>query len=764
MERFSLALRDPRVRLRGVYVAVFALGVLFSVLIVAYSQQVLEGSRRLVNADLPLLARISALKVQVSREEATLYDYYATGDVARLDRDYADADRRSEALLNAIERDFGDVEPVPSIRASLDSLDTFARRLRAGIGESADPESDTHPLLARVSEVVADIHAELDTLVSLVEGRIHTHVTDRQEAVARMAQLAILFSMAILLVAMLAGYHINAYLRAAVERRRLAVFTERNPNPVMRLALDGEVIYANAAATDLARRMGGASARLLLPEDLAARLAELRGEVERYEVWRYEREGRSLECGIHFLPDLDIFHAYVSDATERRLSEEKLVFQAYHHPLTGLPNRRMFEEVVNKTLLGAEQSGLQGAALVIGVDRFKVVIDTLGHSVGEQVLQAIAARLTLALEELGDYSRNAVLYHFEGDVFAVFVHGASGTQAPVQIAEQLVQRSAQPLYVAGREFFLSFSIGIALSPADGTNAQELIKNADSAKQVVQNQGGRGFRLYKPEMNAKAAHWLVLEAHLRHAIERGELRLHYQPQVDVRSQRVAALEALLRWEHPRWGLLSPKDFVRLAEDSGMIVPIGEWVLATACAQNRAWRDRGLPATPVAVNISARQFHREDLPKTVADVLARTGLPPEALELEITESVAMEDVERTSGMLQELKNMGVRLAIDDFGTGFSSLAYLKRFPIDKLKIDQSFIAQITGDDTDAAIVRAIVTLGHALKLRVGAEGVATAEQLARLRQFGCDEAQGELYSQPVSAHEIEAFLRVRQRIGA
>lgn len=761
MERFSLAIKDPRIRLRGMYVLVFALGVLFSVLIVAYSQQVLDGGRQLVRHDLPLLTRITDLKVEVSRQEATLYDYQASGDRARMEEDYAASTARAQNLLGEIEREYGTGEPIPSIRSSLSRLDGFARQLQNTFAVPPGLDVELAPLLRRASDVVREVHAELDVLARLIESRIHVRANERQETVTRMAQLAILFSMAIFLVAVFVGYYINIYLRANAERRRLSVFAERNPNPVMRLAPNGEIIYANVVAIELARRMGSATTRVLLPEDLKERLKRLRGPAECYEVWEYQREGRSLECGIHYLQDLDTFHAYITDVTERRLNEEKLVFQAYHHAITGLPNRRMFMEAVDPTLVEPAQGGSAAAVLVVGVDRLRVVIETLGHAVGEQVLQALAARLTLWLQEWQE-ARGAALYHFDGDRFVIFLAGSTSRQSCAQIAEKLSLNSTQPLYVAGREFVLTLSIGVAMFPGDGANAATLIKNADSAMRDVQAQGGRGFRLYKPEMNAMAMHWLALENHLHHAIERNELRLHYQPEIDMRTGRVAVLEALLRWEHPQWGLLSPKDFLQLAEESGMILPIGEWVLRTACAQNQAWRERGLAPTRIAVNISGRQFHRQPLPEIVEGVLKETGLPADALELEITESIAMQDVEGTAAMLRELKDMGVRLAIDDFGTGFSSLAYLKRFPIDKLKIDQSFVRQVTGSDTDAAIVRAVVTLGHALQLRVSAEGVATREQLARLRQYECDEAQGELYSHPLTNRDVEKFLRAPQRV--
>ena len=762
MERLASAIRDPRLRVRAAYVVVLVLGALFSILILAYSQDVLNVSQRLVRGDLPLLGQIGALKSEIGRLETAVYDYHATGDVARFERDRAASVHAAAGLLGEIERAYGPNEPLPSLQASLAELDSAAGRLRDTLPVLPDTRRP-NPLLERVSALARETYAELDALAGLIEARAVVSADVTQDAVRRMAQLAILFSMAVFLIAVFVGYYINLYLRESVERRRLSVFAERNPNPVMRLSFAGEIIYANAAAHDMARRMGAESARVLLPADLTERLRRLRGGAERYEVWQYQREARSFECGVHFLPDLRIFHVYVADVTERRLNEERLVFQAYHHALTGLPNRRMFQEVVEQTLPAPERADTQAAVLMIGVDRLKFVIDTLGHATGDQLLQAIAARLRLTLEDSRGLARNLALYHFDGDLFAVLVPGASGSQVPLQIAERVSARSAQPLYVAGREFFISFSIGIALFPEDGADAATLIKNAGSAMQRVREQGGRGLRLYKPEMNAMAMHWLALENYLRHAIERDELRLYYQPQVDVRSGRVASLEALLRWEHPERGTLSPQEFVRLAEDSGMILAIGDWVLRAACAQIRAWRDRGVRVATVAVNISGQQFHRQNLPALIDAALTEAGLPADALEVEITESVAMQDLERTVNMLHELKQMGVRLAIDDFGTGFSSLAYLKRFPLDKLKIDQSFVRHLAEHGADAAIVRAIITLGHALRLRVSAEGVETREQLVRLQQYECDEAQGTLYSQPLPAQRVESFLQASSRFG-
>src|SRR5581483_606951 len=419
----------------------------------------------------------------------------------------------------------------------------------------------------------------------------------------------------------------------------------------------------------------------------------------------------------------------------------------------------MFQEVAERALWAPERGGSEAAAFLLGVDRFRVVNETFGHAAGDELLRAVAARLKTIAEQNRETFGNATLYHFDGELYALLVQKLSGNQAAALIAEKIMHGMKQPLYVGGREIFVSLSIGIALFPHDGRDPNTLLKNAESAMLRVQRQGGHGFQLYKPEMNAMAAQWLSLENYLRHALEHRELAVYYQPQIDIRSGRIAGLEALLRWMHPERGVLSPGEFIQLAEETGIIVDIGEWVMREACLQLRAWRDRGLIHAPVAVNVSAAQFHQSSLPRLVRDVLASTGLAPEDFEIEITETVAMQDVERSTATLRELKRMRVRLAIDDFGTGFSSLNYLKRFPIDKLKVDRSFIHNITSDANDAAITRAIITLGRALKQKVVAEGVENAEQLACLRQYECDVAQGYLYSPPLPASELERVLSAR-----
>lgn len=751
--QLPLPLQDVRLRMRAAYAAILALGVLFSVLVLSHSEDVLNASRRLVRTDLPALSQIAAIKLEVVRQEAALYDYYATGDRERFRSEHDARERQILALLRLLGQTAAGQLRASGLEASYARIDALTDELDAVLARTPVDWPAAHKNLLQVGDLVRDLNAELDVLAELVQAQVMDSAALTDSTVLRMSRLAILFSMGVFLIAVLVGYYIRAYFQESVERRRLAVFAERNPNPVMRLSISGEIVYANPAARELARRMGADSPRVLLPADLPSRLRALRDSPQRYEVWRYEREGRTIECGVHFLPDLASFHAYVADVTERRLAEEQLAYHAYHHPLTGLPNRRMFQEVVEQTLVAPEHGGLRAAVLLLGLDRFKVVVDTLGHEIGDQLLKAVATRWKGVLGR--EAGRGATLYHFGGDLFAVLAPGLASEQAPVLVAEKLLGALARPLYVAGREFFVNASVGVAVFPVDGEDAITLLRKADAAMHRVKRHGGRGFQLYKPEMNTAAEQWMALENYLRHAIEYGELRLHYQPQIDLRNGRVTGLEALLRWAHPQRGLLGPGEFIGLAEESGMIAQIGEWALREACADARRWRERGLLNAPVAVNVSGRQF-RADLPALVASVLAETGCTPEGIEIEITESIAMQDVEATVAMLDRLKTMGVRIAIDDFGTGFSSLAYLKRFPLDKLKLDQSFMRHLTTDETDAAIARTVATLGHALGLRVLAEGVETPEQRTRLLSLDYDEAQGALYGLPMSADEIEGWL--------
>jgi diguanylate cyclase (GGDEF)-like protein/PAS domain S-box-containing protein len=442
------------------------------------------------------------------------------------------------------------------------------------------------------------------------------------------------------------------------------------------------------------------------------------------------------------------------DVTERKEQAERIERLAYHDVLTGLPNRAMLMDRLAQALAHAQRRQHQLAVVFIDLDRFKLVNDSLGHAAGDALLQEVARRLRSALREEDTVARVG------GDEFQVVLDEIGGATDAAHVAEKLMQVLGEPFTVEGQELHVTASLGLSLYPRDAARGDLLLKYADTALYEAKGEGRNAYRFFSPEMNAQAHGRLRMENDLRRAIERGELELHYQPQLDLASGAVCAVEALLRWNHGRKGLVLPNAFIPLAEETGLIVPVGEWVLEEACRQAAQWQREGIGPLRVAVNISARQLLRPGLDRAVRQALAASGLPPPCLELELTESSVMHDPVHAQGVLHALRELGVLLSIDDFGTGYSSLAYLKRLPLDRLKIDRSFIGGIPQDGDDAAIVETIIVMTHKLGLRVIAEGVETPEQRAQLLRQGCDEVQGFLWAKPVPAAELPALVRALQ----
>jgi diguanylate cyclase (GGDEF)-like protein len=409
-------------------------------------------------------------------------------------------------------------------------------------------------------------------------------------------------------------------------------------------------------------------------------------------------------------------------------------------------------------LAQAHRSRQKLAALYLDLDRFKVINDSLGHTVGDQLLRRVADRLRACVRE-GD-----TVARLGGDEFVILVTRISSENDADTIARKILAAVRLPFAVEQRDFFLTTSVGVSLYPTDGVDAETLLQNADTAMYRAKEQGRDTYQLYAPAMNARAAERLSLENRLRQALKNDELALHYQPIVDLRNGRVRGAEALLRWRHPERGLLPPAEFITLAEISGLISPIGRWVLQTACAQAREWQALGNPRFTMSVNLSPRQFLQADLVSQVASALSSNDLDPGSLDLEITESNAMENAEVTVNTLWELRRLGVGISMDEFGTGYSSLNYLKKFPIDRVKLDQSFVRDVATNPQDGAIVRAVIEMAHTLKLVVTAEGVEDEDQLTFLRQHRCDEMQGFLFSPPVEPAEFQKLLNRRQPLPA
>ena len=439
-----------------------------------------------------------------------------------------------------------------------------------------------------------------------------------------------------------------------------------------------------------------------------------------------------------------------SDISERVAAQERIRQLAYFDSLTNLPNRRLLQDRAEQALASAEREGKQVALLFVDLDHFKPINDSLGHSAGDKLLGEVAQRLQSCVRRMDTVAR------LGGDEFVVLLTDVT-IEGATEVARKLIYRVARPYEIESHELSVTPSLGISVFPQDGRDFEALLKHADTAMYRAKESGRNAYQFFASEMNVAALERLTLENSLRQGIERGEFVLHYQPQIDLASGRIVGAEALVRWRHPQLGLVPPGKFIPVAEVSGLIVMIGEWVLGEACRQNCAWQQAGLPAISIAVNISAVQFRSGRIEDNVAAVLADTGLAPELLELELTEGIVMVGANATVETLQRISDMGVKLAIDDFGTGYSSLSYLKRFPIDRLKIDQSFVRDIVTDIDDWAISSAIISMGHSLRLKVIAEGVEHVEQLEMLRRQGCDEVQGYYFSVPLPADDFAVLLR-------
>jgi len=536
---------------------------------------------------------------------------------------------------------------------------------------------------------------------------------------------------------------------------------------IVLLGADGRVLRTNSKMSQI---LGYSEVELLARfyqqfmcgEDLAEEQA-LIGGLRAGEITEYQREKRLLRrdgsrvwvsVTVSSMRDANgkqRFICVVKDIQRQKQAEEALLRMANHDALTGLPNRVLMQDRLSQAIMQAHRTRRQVAVMFIDLDRFKHVNDSLGHDAGDQLIVEIGRRLSNSLRESDTVARQG------GDEFVVVLPDLPGEDDAAKVARKLLDNLFQPLTLRGQEVFPSGSIGIAMYPRDGEDSTTLLKCADSAMYGSKGQGGNHYSFYTAEMGAQAYEHLRMEGALQRALQREEFLLHYQPVVDIGSGVVTGVEALLRWQPLDREMVAPSEFIPLAEETGLIVPIGDWVLATAMRQQVAWVDAGLPPVRISVNLSARQFLGQDVAQRVGVLLKETGCDPGFLTLEITESVLMENPLAATETMGRLAAMGVQLAIDDFGTGYSSLASLKRFPIHSLKIDRSFVMDLTQDADDAAIVNAVIALAHSMKLNVIAEGVETQEQLAFLQRHGCDQMQGYCFSKPVAPQGIEAMLR-------
>jgi diguanylate cyclase (GGDEF)-like protein/PAS domain S-box-containing protein len=549
------------------------------------------------------------------------------------------------------------------------------------------------------------------------------------------------------------------------EQRFRSLF-EHHTDAVFSLDLDGNFLSVNQAMSTLTgysvhdlRRMTFHS--LIAPEFLddviGSFLESSQGRPQNFDTVALKQDGTRFDVHVTSLPivvngKIIGVHGVARDITYSKNYERRIEYLANYDSLTGLPNRNLLDDRMRHAIIQADRLGLQIGILYLDINRFKLINDSLGHDKGDLLLQIVANRLRENVRE-GD-----TVARLSSDEFVVVLENVAAIEAVSIIANDLLRAIAVPVKVGTVDLTVSTSIGASVYPKDGSDNVMLLKNADLAMYQAKQAGPGVFRFYNADMNARVLERLVTETNLRSALEKDELVLHYQPRVDVASRKIVGLEALVRWVRPEKGLVSPLEFIPLAEEIGLIGELGEWVLKTACRQNRLWQEEGLTPVKISVNLSAQQLGATStINQTIRNVLSETGMDPRWLELEITESSLMQNIESNLGMLLEIRDFGVSISIDDFGTGYSSLSYLKRLPIDTLKIDKSFIRDIAVDHEDAAIVTATIAMAHTMRLKVVAEGVTSREQIRFLESHSCDEVQGYLLSYPLPADELGGFLR-------
>jgi len=742
-------------RIWWAFLLVLTVGVAVSVRIVTLGDSVQDVNRMFIAEKLPLSQRIGELRGVIADEERLLYEYYsytATRETFKAQRALNAA--RLERIVDQLDKDSESREQVGELRTRLAALDGLSDELSATLSSKVVNWDLARAILAQVKPKVGQIENTLAAMSMANRQAVDKLGTDSRNSVATMVRWVIGFSILIFGVAFFVGYYVVAIIREGLERRRLAMFAERNPNPVLRIGASGAVQYANPATAELLTKLNlpPSDPLALLPADLQQHLSEARFNQSANRQFEYEQGKLALECTVAYLADFSEFHVYIKDVTARRQAEERLAYQAFFDPASGLPNQYRLREDLS-TAFSRQRAG---TVMMIVADREQEIFESLGAVETERWLVKVALRLRDGINE-----NEETLYRFGGNAF-VLVCWPGDLAGAQRRAAQLLGTARQPLHVERRELFSTLSIGAALMKAGtGSDAAQMaeaqVQQAASACNRVRRAGGNDFAIYDEAMGRAAAKTLRMITDLQHAVNNEELRLYYQPKVDTESGRLVGMEALVRWVHPEWGMISPVEFIPVAEDTGMIVAIGRWVLREACRQNAEWQKAGLRPIRVAVNLSARQFRSDNLPDEIDRALAESGLPASSLELEITESMVMEDPERVIDLLDKIRNRGIRLSLDDFGTGHSSLAYLKRFPIDCVKIDRAFIKDMPENTDDVAIARTIIAMAKALDLTMVAEGVETAAQLASLKNMGCDQIQGYFFSRPLSAEDFTAFYR-------
>ncbi len=707
---------------------------------------------QLVTLGLPQFSHIEHLRSHIYYAQTSIYAYYLNGESKRFANKFSRQIVKLKNFLGYLEADIKDKTLTKKMHHTISELEVVGERFHQLMLAKPIDWDKARDILAKFEPLAR----QMDKLTHLLTLKVQTQLA--QVALNSNRELSFAFYMvstlsllSILSVVLLLSFNRHR-MQAVREQQRLANFPKRNPSPVISLNPQGEVIYANEAALSWAEKyFSSDSVEVLLPENLDKHL-NLKVSIDE---WEYKKSHHIFQISLCWLADANEFHVYLADITARKSAESRSLYLAYHDPLTALPNRIQFNKIIGETMLN-KSFDVRLVALV-DIDKFQRILTLAGYSVAERVIENVAKRIATVLSNFKTDSYTN-LYRFDGSLFCItFSHNSKVEMASLKSLLSVIK---EPMEIEGHEFFLSISIGLMpIEEQDKMLADEILRKADNAMSQAKTAGGDRMYTFEDSLEERNQKRITIENGLRRAKDKGELELYYQPLLSVETGELVSLEALLRW-HQQGDIVYPDEFIPIAEDSGLIVHIGEWVIEKACYEILDIKNHISQNIAVAVNISSKQLLHSQLVHTILRILNETNLSPSMLQLEITETTALDHFDHSIEVMKELTDRGISFSLDDFGTGYSSLSYLQRLPVNKLKIDKSFINNMLTDRRDASIIQAVMTLARNYQLTVVAEGVESPEAYSHLVDLGCDEIQGYLLSKPLAKDDVVPFIKQHQ----